>query len=82
MKIHQNQDLIITSFIRDKSFILNLSLVTSDIAFRAKLIKLTILVKLISISANSSKLFKLARLTTESVIEQESSTCNDKLIYN
>ena len=82
MKIYWDWDLIITGFIRDMSFILNSSLVTSDIAFRAKLIKLTISVKLMSISANLSKLFKLARLTIESAIEQESSICNDKLICN
>ena len=82
MKIYQNQDLIVTSFIREKLFILNSSLVTSDIAFRAKLIKLTILTKLMSISANSSKLSKLARLTIKSAIEQESSTHNNKIIYN
>ena len=82
MKIHQNQDLIITSFIREKSFVLNLFLITDDIAFRAKLVKLTILVKLISISANLFKLFKLARSTMKSAIEQESSICNNKLIYN
>ena len=81
-KIYQNQDLIITSFIRDKLFVLNLFLVISNIAFRAKSIKLTVLVKLMSIFTNLSKLFKLARLTIESAIEQESSICNNKLICN
>ena len=82
MKIHQNQDLIITDFIRRKSFILNSSLVTDNIAFRAKSVKLTVSVKLMSISANLSKLSKLARLTMKSAIEQEPLTYNDKLIYN
>ena len=35
-----------------------------------------------SIFTNSSKLSKLARSTIESVIEQESSICNNKLICN
>ena len=35
-----------------------------------------------SISANSSKLSKLARLIIELTIEQEPSIYNDKLIYN
>ena len=82
MKIHQDQDLIITGFIREKSFVLNLSLVTGDIAFRAKSVKLTVSVKLMSILTNSSKLSKLARLTIKSTIEQESSTHNNKLICN
>ena len=82
MKIHWDWDLIITSFIREKSFIFNLSSVISNITFRAKLTKLTILVKLMSISTNLSKLSKLARTTIELTIEQESSTYNNKLIYN
>ena len=82
MKIYQDQDLIITDFIREKSFVLNLSLVINNIAFRAKSVKLTILVKLMFISVNLSKLFKLARLIIKSAIEQESSTYNNKLIYN
>ena len=82
VKIYQNQDLIITSFIRDKSFILNSSLIISNIAFRAKSVKLTVLVKLMSIFTNLSKLSKLARLIIELTIEQESSTYNNKLIYN
>ena len=82
MKIHQDWDLIVTSFIRGKLFILNSSLVTGDIAFRAKSAKLTVSVKLMSIPANSPKLSKLARSTMESAIEQESSTHNNKLIHN
>ena len=82
VKIHQNQDLIITNFIREKSFVLNLFLVTDNIAFRAKLVKLTVSVKLMSISTNSSKLSKLARSTMELTIEQEPSICNNKLICN
>ena len=35
-----------------------------------------------SIFTNLSKLSKLARLIIESAIEQESSTYNNKLIYN
>ena len=79
MKIHQNWDLIITDFIRDKFFILNLSSVTSDIAFRVKLVKLTESVKLTSISVNLSK---LAKLIIKLSIELESSICNNKLVYN
>ena len=82
MKIHWNQDLIITGFIREKSFVLNSSLVTDNIAFRTKSVKLTVSIKLMSISANSSKLSKLARLTMKLIIEQEPSTHNNKLIYN
>ena len=79
VKIYQNQDLIITSLIRDKFFILNLSSVTSNIAFRVKLIKLTESVKLISILIN---LFKLVKLTIELLIELESLIYNNKLIHN
>ena len=75
MKIYQNQDLIITSFIRDKSFILNSSLVTDNIAFRVKLVKLTESVKLMSILINLSNLAK-------SSMKLEPSTCNNKLICN
>ena len=82
VKIHWDQDLIVTGFIREKSFVLNLSPVTDDIAFRAKSVKLTVSVKLMSIPANSPKLPKLARSTMESTIEQEPPTCNNKLIHN
>ena len=82
IKIYQNQDLIITSFIKDKSFVLNLFLVTSNITFKAKLVKLTISVKLMSILTNLSKLSKLARSTIELIIEQESSIYNNKLFCN
>ena len=75
MKIYQNQDLIITDFIRDKSFVLNSSSVTNNIAFRVKSVKLTESVKLMSILINLSNL-------TKSSIELESSTHNNKLIHN
>ena len=75
IKIHQNQDLIVTNFIKNKLFILNLSLVTNNIAFRVKSVKLTKLVKLMSILTN---LFNL----TKSLMKLESSTHNNKLTYN
>ena len=75
MKIYWDQDLIITSFIKDKSFVFNLSSVTNNIAFKVKLVKLTESVKLTSIFIN---LFNLTKL----LIELESSTHNNKLICN
>ena len=75
MKIYWNWDLIIIDFIRDKSFVLNLSSVTNNIAFKVKLIKLTELIKLMFISANSSNLAK-------SSMKLKPSTYNDELICN
>ena len=43
MKIHWDKVLVTTSFVRGKLFILNLSSIISDIAFRAESAKLTIL---------------------------------------
>ena len=42
VKIHWDEVLVTTNFIRDKLFILNSSLVTGDITFRAESAKLTI----------------------------------------
>ena len=42
VKIHWDKVLVTTSFVRGKSFILNLSSVISDITFRAESAKLTI----------------------------------------
>ena len=43
VKIHWDEVLMTTDFVRGKLFILNSSLITDDITFRAKSAKLTIL---------------------------------------